>query len=70
MDIKVNIVEISSELAHDKMYEELTSEYLSESDIYKQNSDVVEYTEYAQKVFDSWYDYYYDFIISYSIIIK
>ncbi len=62
MDIKVNIVELASELANDRTYEELTSEYMGEVDIYKTDGDVVEYTEYAQKVFNNWYDYYYNFI--------
>ena len=65
MDIQINLVEIASELANDRVYEELTSEYLGEDDIYKKDSDVIEYTEYAQKVFDGWYDYYYDFINKY-----
>ena len=62
MDIKINLVEIASELANDRMIEELSREYLSESDIYKQDSDVVEYTDYAQKVFNNWYDYYYNLL--------
>lgn len=66
-EIKIHLVEIASELANDRVYEQLTSEYLSESDIYKQDSDVVEYTDYAQRVFDNWYDYYYDFISRYKI---
>lgn len=65
MDIKVNLVELASELANDRTFEELTSEYMGETEIYKADSDVVEYTEYAQKVFDSWFDYYYDFINKY-----
>ncbi len=67
MDIKINLVEIASELANDRTFEELSSEYMGEVDIYKSDSDVVEYTEYAQKVFDNWYDYYYDFINKYKI---
>jgi hypothetical protein len=67
MDIKINLVEIASELANDRTFEELSSEYMGEVDIYKPDSDVVEYTEYAQKVFDNWYDYYYDFINKYKI---
>jgi hypothetical protein len=67
MDIKVNIVELASELASDRVYEELTSEYMGEDDIYKKDSDVIEYTEYAQKVFDNWYDFYYGIIDKYKI---
>lgn len=67
MDIKINLVELASELAADRTHEELTLEYMTERDIYKQDSDVIEYTEYAQKVFDGWYDYYYDFISKYKI---
>jgi len=67
MDIKINLVEIASELANDRMFEELTNEHLSESDIYKLDSDIVEYTDYAQRVFNSWYDYYYNFVNIYKI---
>jgi hypothetical protein len=67
MEIKVNIVELASELANDRTFEELTSEYLGEGDIYKEDSDVVEYTPYAQKVFNNWYDYYYNYISKYKI---
>lgn len=65
MDIKVNLVELASELANDRTLEELISEYMGETEIYKANSDVIEYTPYAQKVFDNWYDYYYNFINKY-----
>jgi hypothetical protein len=67
MDIKVNLVELASELANDRTFEELTSEYMGETEIYKTDSDIVEYTPYAQIVFDNWYDYYYDFISKYKI---
>ena len=67
MEVKINIVELASELADDRTYEQLHGEYLGENDIYKQNSDVVEYTEYAQKVFDSNYDYYYNLVNKYKI---
>ncbi len=65
MDIKINLIEVASELANDRTFEELTSEYMGETEIYKADSDVVEYTPYAQKVFDNWYDYYYNFINKY-----
>ena len=67
MDIKINLVEIASELANDRTFEELTSEYMGETEIYKTDSDVVEYTDYAQRVFNNWYDYYYNFINIYKI---
>lgn len=67
MEIKINIVELASELANDAVYEYLISEYLSQSAIYKEESDVVEYTEYGQKIFDQWYDYYYNIINKYKI---
>ena len=67
MDIKVNLVELASELANDRTFEDLTSEYMGEAEIYKTDSDIVEYTEYAQNVFNDWYDYYYDFISKYKI---
>jgi hypothetical protein len=67
MDIKINLVEIASELANDRTFEELSSEYMGEVDRYKIDSDVVEYTDYAQRVFNNWYDYYYNFINIYKI---
>ena len=35
MDIKVNLVEIASELANDRVYEQMTSEYMGEAEIYQ-----------------------------------
>jgi len=67
MEIKINIVELASELANDAVYEYIMSEYLSQSSIYKEESEVVEYTEYGQKIFDQWYDYYYNIINKYKI---
>jgi 3-hydroxyacyl-CoA dehydrogenase len=67
MNIKVNIVELASELANDRVYEQLTAEYIDESTVYKTDSKIVEYTEFGQKLFDGWYDYYYNFINKYKI---
>ena len=67
MDIKVNLVELASELANDRTFQDLTSEYMGEAEIYKTDGNIVQYTEYAQNVFNDWYDYYYDFISKYKI---
>ena len=67
MNIKINIVKIASELANDRTFEQLTSEYMGEGDIYVKDDGTVEYTKYAQKIFDNWYDYYYNFINKYKI---
>ena len=40
MDIKINLVEIASELANDRVYEQMTSEYMGEAEIYKTNSQL------------------------------
>jgi len=67
MDIKVNIVELASELANERVFEEFLTGEQGFDYIYKEDSDVVEYTAEAQKVFDDYYDYYYGFIDKYKI---
>jgi hypothetical protein len=63
MDIKVNLVELASELAVERVHDEFASQ--GESAIYVDNSDHIGYTEEAQSCFNMWYDYYYEFINKY-----
>jgi hypothetical protein len=61
MDIKINILEVASELAHKKLEEHFEFETKR---IYEWVSDdESRYTEEAQDLFNEWYDYYYDFLI-------
>ena len=63
MDIKINLVEIASELANERVHDEFASQ--GESAIYVDNGDHTGYTEEAQSCFNMWYDYYYDFVNKY-----
>lgn len=58
--IKINILEVASELAHKKVEEKL--EYRAEN-IYEWVSDEEsKYTEQAQDIFDNNYDEFYNFL--------
>jgi len=62
MIIKINIVEVSSKLAEDKVNEELN---FNQKMIYNEvSADETNYTEKAQKIFDEWYDCYYEFLLN------
>lgn len=63
MEIKINIVQTATELAHERLLENYTDIQYNEEVVYEQDEDdeeITRYTEEAQKIFDSWYDYYYD----------
>lgn len=64
MEIRINIVEVASELAHDAMVKEAINANiaLNEDDVYEKSKDDDEiiYIEVCQRVFDKYYDYYYD----------
>ena len=58
MEIKINIVEASKELAHKEVEKHFNYDA---SKIYKSVSDsITEYTDIAQEVFDNHYDYFYE----------
>jgi hypothetical protein len=62
MNIKINIEETASELAHQRI--EMFFDYNQEK-IYKEVSDEVSiYTEKAQDLFNIFYDEFYDFLWS------
>ena len=58
--IKINLVEVASELAHNRMVFSIDMD-CNEDSLYQQldNGDFV-YTEEAQDIFNDWYDYYYN----------
>lgn len=57
--IKINIVEASSRLAH----EIVCAKFEDIDSIYENTTDTITtYTEGAQRLFDEWYDYYYDLL--------
>ena len=60
MNININILEVASDLAH-----EIVCANFADDDglIYKDpTSNIFEYTEKAQDLFNEWYDYYYTFL--------
>lgn len=70
-NITININEISSILAHNGMYDEVTnplyngSEVNEEDDLYNvDNEGNTSYKEEFQLVFDRHYDYFYDMLIN------
>lgn len=75
MNININVVEVSSELADLAVRREICdNESLEEGDgfweeVYqyaKDEENVIIYTEEAQDCFIRWYDYYFDIIINLS----
>lgn len=59
MDIKVNIVELASALAHQELLDYVSNEH----DLYEDpEAGITNYTEYFQEVFDTLYDKYYSII--------
>ena len=60
MDIKINVVEAASELAHNRTFFESGDVLQNQDDMYKDiDSDVLEYKEEIQDRFNGWYDYYF-----------
>jgi len=63
MNISINILEVASELANIQVHETLKEE----TDIYTwDNLESSRYTETAQEIFNEWYDYYYDFLLTFN----
>jgi hypothetical protein len=60
MNKNINIVELASELAHERMKIYLC---LDDEDVWvNDGNDCLRYTDEAQDAFNQWYDYYYDLI--------
>ena len=67
MEIRINIVEVASELAHDTMVRDSFIDGIinDETEVYvsfnKADDDgEIIYTDVCQEIFDKYYDYYYD----------
>jgi hypothetical protein len=59
MNININIIELASELASDKLH----NDWENSIKIYKDDtSDCLEYTDEAQEIFDNLYDEFYSMI--------
>jgi hypothetical protein len=62
MNIEINLVEASTELAHKEVEKHFD---FNSSKIYKSVSDsITEYTDEAQSIFDENYDYFYDLLLN------
>jgi len=60
-EVKVNILEVASNLAHDMTKDEMfREELITHEDDMTIGKDVLTYTEEAQDIFNRWYDYFYD----------
>ncbi len=65
MEIKINLLEAASELAHEIVCAKLEDDV---NEIYENATDTITvYSEQAQVLFDQWYDYYYDLLINLKI---
>lgn len=60
MEITINVIELSSELAEEMVNVKFNYE---KNNIYVEENEEIKYTEAAQEIFNEWYDYYYDFLI-------
>jgi hypothetical protein len=62
--IVINIVEVASELAHNKLLDVLFLNNESEADeiLYKNDGDTLVYKEEYQDMFNEYYDYFYTII--------
>jgi len=62
MNITINIVEASTELAHEEVLKEFNNQAPL---IYKSVSGTItEYTDEAQRIFDEKYDFFYDKLLT------
>lgn len=68
MEIKVNLLELASELAHSRTLYESGDICNNEDDMFEDtNADVLTYKEEIQDRFNEWYDYYLSEIEKYKI---
>ena len=66
MEIKINLVEVATKLAHNRLLEDLTmTEEESLNQIYEEDEDspIWTYREGVQELFDEFYDEYYNEIL-------
>ena len=55
MNITINAMELASELAHDMVCARFNDD---DNLIYIEDADGTHYTDYAQEIFNEWYDRY------------
>jgi hypothetical protein len=68
MEIKLNLLELASELAHSRTLYESGDICNNEDDMFEDiNADVLTYKEEIQDRFNEWYDYYLSEIEKYKI---
>ena len=59
METTINVLELASELAHIRTFQESGDIINNEDDMYQDiNAEVLTYTEEIQERFNSWYDFY------------
>ena len=67
MEIKINVLELAAELAHNRTLYESGDICNNEDDMYEINDGVESYTQEIQDRFIEWYDYYLVEINKYAI---
>jgi hypothetical protein len=61
MEVTVNILELASNLAHDRTFYESGDICNNEDDMFEDiDAEILTYKEEIQDRFNEWYDYYYD----------
>jgi hypothetical protein len=59
METTINVLELASELAHIRTFQESGDIINNEDDMYQDiNAEVLTYTEEIQDRFNDWYDFY------------
>ena len=59
MEATINVLELASELAHIRTFQESGDIVSNEDDMYQDiNAEVLTYTEEIQDRFNDWYDFY------------
>lgn len=65
MEIKIDLLEAASELAHEVVCAKFEDD---DNAIYENTTDTITvYTEEAQDLFNEWYDHYYDLLNNLSL---
>ena len=69
-EIKINLCEVASELAHETAKSKMISDgsINDDADMWQDDGNGVDiYTDEAQDIFNVWYDYFYNFIDGYKL---
>lgn len=65
MEVKINVLEVASDLAHNSMLDEARTNMsiTDDNEVYENsNADTLVYKEEFQDIFNRWYDYYFEMI--------